>query len=169
MSNPMAETFGGRRSQAPAVLPSSNIIYTESNTSYTLTSLESGMVYYWQVQAENQYNAVSESPVYSFTTIKQPKRAFNYPNPFNPARGQSTNIVFEMTEDGDADITVFSEFGNRCWGGSFCGLHKGTNQIAYNGRDDSGNMMYNGTYPCIIKKRYANGEQDDHCRLLIIK
>jgi len=74
-----------------------------------------------------------------------------------------------MAEDGNAEITVYSEFGNRCWGGSFYGLRKGTNQVSYNGRDDSGNMMYNGAYPCIIKKKYQNGEQDDHCRLLIIK
>jgi hypothetical protein len=166
---PLTESFSSKRSEVSTVLPSSNIMYSGPNTSYTLTSLESGMVYYWQVQASNQYNAASLGPVYSFTTIKEPKKAFNYPNPFNPARNQKTNIVFEMAEDGDADITVFSEFGNRCWGQNVCGLNKGTNQVSYDGRDDSGNTMYNGTYPCVIKKRYANGEQDDHCRLLIIK
>jgi hypothetical protein len=146
-----------------------NTIYTGPNTSYTLNSLESGMIYYWQVQVENQYGVLSLSPEYSFTTIKEPKKAFNYPNPFNPTQGQSTNIVFEMAEDGNAEITVFSEFGNRCWGDKFYGLSKGTNQISYDGRDESGNIMYNGTYPCIIKKKYQAGEQNDHCRLLIIK
>ena len=111
------------KQQSPAILPSGSnksissglaAVYIGKNTSYTIDTLESGMVYNWQVQVANQYGVVSESPEYSFTTIKEPTKAFNYPNPFDPARGQSTNIVFEMTEDGDVDIKIYSEYGDRC-------------------------------------------------------
>lgn len=165
-----------QNSQSPASIlkngksnSSLNAVYTGKNTSYTINSLEANKVFVWKVRAENQYGAVSESPEYSFSTIAQPAKAFNYPNPFNPARNESTNIVFTMAEDGFAEVSVYSEYGNMCRRMAFDNLHKGTNQVAYDGKDDCGQIMYNGTYPCIIDKKYQNKEEKDKCRLLIIK
>ena len=74
-----------------------------------------------------------------------------------------------MEESGFAEIRVYSEYGNLCWQKTVYDLPKGANEVIYNGKDDSGNMMYNGTYPCIIKKKYQDKEEKDKCRLLIIK
>jgi hypothetical protein len=169
LSNPQT------KQQSPALLRSSggggglNTIYSGTNKSYTKNSLESGMVYYWQVQAANQYGVLSLSPEYSFTTINEAKRAYTYPRSFNPARGQNINIVFEMEENGSAEVQIYSEFGNLCWERSFYDLSKGTNQVSYNGRDGSGNVMYNGTYPVRIRKHYPDREQEDKCRVCVIK
>jgi len=143
--------------------------YQGLNTSFELDTLDYKQNYYWYVVAIDQYGVTTTSPIYDFSTIGEIKKAFNYPNPFNPARGQSTSIVFDMKESGFAEVQVFSEFGNLCWQRTFYDLPQGINQAPYNGRDESGNMMYNGTYPCLIKKHYQNGEQIEHCRLLIIK
>jgi hypothetical protein len=48
-------------------------------------------------------------------------------------------------------------------------LASGNNYVTYNGRDDKGNILYNGTYLCIIKKKYTGREETEKCRLLIIK
>jgi hypothetical protein len=145
------------------------LAYQGSNTFFELDRLDYNQRYYWYVIATDQYGVSTQSPTYDFSTIGEIKKAYNYPNPFNPARNETTNIVFEMQEDGFAEVKVFSEYGNLCWQKTFYDQPKGIDQASYDGRDESGNMMYNGTYPCIIKKKYSNGEQTDHCRLLIIK
>ncbi|MBN1824534.1 MAG: hypothetical protein JW803_09475 [Endomicrobiales bacterium] len=144
-------------------------VYTGSSPNCTLNSLEADRVYYWKIGVENQYGAVSESPVYSFSTIGQPNKAFNYPNPFNPTKGEATNIVFEMPEDGSVEISVFSEYGDIIWSNDYFNLSKGSNQISYDGKDGNSNNLYNGTYLCRVKKKYNGTESTDKLRLLVIK
>jgi flagellar hook assembly protein FlgD len=146
------------------------LVYTGSEPSYTLTSLEANKTYYWQAEAVNQYAVSTKSVMYSFNTIQNTPRAFNYPNPFNPATGQITHIVFNMRQSGNAEVTVYSELGDRIWRQSFSGLNEGTNEVSYNGYDGNGRQLYNGTYVCIIMKNYDSGGGDkDSCRLMIIK
>lgn len=109
------------------------------------------------------------SEVYDFQTLGTVTKAFNYPNPFNPASNQLTNIVFDMQDQGSAEITVYTEFGHPVWRKTFDNLNKGSNEVQYNGRDDDGRELFNGTYVCLIKRKYGYGENTDKCRLLIIK
>jgi hypothetical protein len=145
------------------------VCYQGGNSSFELDSLGYNQTYYWKVEAVNSAGVSSFSPVYSFITIKKVTAAFNYPNPFNPATGQNTKIVFNMAEAGSADIKIYTEMGHLCWSGSFDNLTVGANEVGYDGRDGSGRMMYNGTYPCVIMKKYPDRTEKDFCRLLIIK
>lgn len=158
---------------APSFAAASNMkpIYTGTTSYYLITGLDPGKQYYWQVEAVNQYGASSIMPVQSFATLSdiQVTKAYNYPNPFNPALQEETNVVFNMEEDGYAEIKVYTEFGDLCWSQTFNNLSAGTNEITYKGLDDNGKMMYNGTYVCLIYKKYATRQQMDKCRLLIIK
>jgi hypothetical protein len=159
---------------APSIshAPSLSSVYTGAETAYEVSNLEPGKQYYWQIKAEDQYGASSFSPLYSFKTLAtiRAEKSFNYPTPFNPAIGENTNIVFNMEEAGNAEITIYSEYGDLCWKKSYHNLPQGTNEEIYDGTDGSGRMMYNGTYVCLVRKTYNSGrKQRDFCRILIIK
>lgn len=145
------------------------IMYQGGGTSFECSSLSYGKQYYWQIEARNAFGISSTSPLYSFMTITAPSRAFNYPNPFNPALNQPTNIVFDMPVTGSAEIRVYSELGDLCWERSYDNLPAGANEISYDGRDDNGNVLFNGTYLCKIIKRGGGNQLKDSCRLLIVK
>jgi hypothetical protein len=144
-------------------------VYEGNSTAYELSGLANRQRYYWQVEATNRYGASTLSALHSFSTVQQVGKPFNYPNPFNPAAGQSTNLVFNMPAAGRADIAVLTELGDLCWQRTFNNLLPGANEISYNGKDDGGNILYNGTYVCLIRKHLNDREESDKCRILVIK
>ena len=127
--------------------------------------------YYWRVEVENQYGAKLLNPItFNFVTLGEIKKVYNAPNPFNPQKGQNTRIFFEMQEDGSAELDIYSEYGDKIYHVSIDNLLKGNNEYVYNGKDDYGNTLYNGTYLCVVKKKYSNGDnKTERCRLLVIK
>jgi len=147
------------------------LLYSGTSTYYEIDALDFSKQYYWQVETVNEYGLSSKTQVFDFTTIKENKitKAFNYPNPFNPAKNETTSIVFDMKEAGFAEIDIYSEYGKLCWQKTVYDLPKGANEVKYDGKDESGNIMYSGTYPCIVKKKYPDREEKDKCRILIIK
>ncbi len=144
------------------------LVYTGSLPTCLLTSLDAGSNYYWQVETINQYGVSSRSPIHNFTTLGKMTKSFNYPNPFSPP-GQHTNFVVDMAEAGSAEVTVYSEFGDKTWNQSFNNLPMGQNELSYNGTDGNGKVLYNGTYVAIIKKHYSGREEQDHVRIMVVK
>jgi hypothetical protein len=144
------------------------LVYSGPLTTCELTSLEKGSKYYWQVEAINQYGISSKSTLFTFNTLGSIKKSFNYPNPFSPT-GQTTNFVVDMLEEGSAEVTVYSEFGDSTWSGTFTSLPKGQNELKYNGTDDNGNVLYNGTYVAIIKKHYQGRDEQEYVRIMVVK
>ena len=146
-----------------------NPIYTGTTAECKPEKLKFATVYYWQVESSDAGGVISRSPLASFTTVKKSGKAFNYPNPFNPARGENTHIVFDMPADGSAEISIFTEMGDLCWQRGFDNLPAGSNQLLYSGADDNRRTLYNGTYLCRIVKKHAGGQDTEHCRLLVVK
>ncbi|MFA7073967.1 MAG: hypothetical protein WC234_02120 [Endomicrobiaceae bacterium] len=139
-------------------------------SSYTADMLMSRTRYYWKVEVENQYGAKLLNPViYTFVTLGEIARVYNAPNPFNPQAGEKTRVFFEMPESGSVQMNIYSEYGDKIYHVSYDNLSKGSNEILYDGKDDYGNILYNGTYLCIIKKKYSGQTKTERCRLLIIK
>ncbi|MFH1368871.1 MAG: hypothetical protein ABII64_07075 [Elusimicrobiota bacterium] len=147
---------------------SMKLIYEGEADSCEINELDCGREYFWQVEAVDEFGVGCKSQVYSFKTLAKVEKAFNYPNPFSPGKN-STSIVFDMPETGSAEINILSEFGDLCWRGAFYGLPKGSNEVAYDGKDNAGEALYNGTYCCIIVKKYGGRESRDSCRILVIK
>ncbi|MBN1824413.1 MAG: hypothetical protein JW803_08850 [Endomicrobiales bacterium] len=145
------------------------LLYEGTSTYYEIDSLDYNEDYYWYVVSVNIYGVESTGAVYKFTTILPIPKAFNYPNPFNPALNETTNICFTMNEAGFAEVNVFSEYGDLCWQKTVYNLPTGVNEVNYDGRDDNGQIMYNGTYVAVIKKKYATKEEKEKCRILVIK
>ena len=138
---------------------------------YTAENLLPRTRYYWKVEVENQYGVKLLNPItYNFVTLGEIKKAYNAPNPFNPQKGQTTRIFFEMSKEGKAEIDIYSEYGDKIYHTVKDNLLQGNNEIVYDGKDDYGNILYNGTYLCVVKKKYSDGgTKTERCRLLIIK
>ena len=142
-----------------------------TQNSYIAQNLSPRTRYYWKVEVENQYGAKLLNPImYDFVTLGEIKRVYNAPNPFNPQKGQNTRVFFEMPQDGTAEIDIYSEYGDKIYHVSIDNLSKGNNEYIYNGKDDYGNTLYNGTYLCVVNKKYSDGgSKTERCRLLVIK
>ncbi|MFA5858198.1 MAG: hypothetical protein WC955_03950 [Elusimicrobiota bacterium] len=126
------------------------LVYTGTKPAHTLYSLDPGKTYYWYVIAEDDTGRRKQSSVYNFNTVNMDDdKVFNYPNPFNPANG-STNIVFNSTIDGNADIKIFTEFGTLLFQDSYS-ARRGSNVYPYSGRDSSGNILNTGSYIVFIR------------------
>jgi hypothetical protein len=137
---------------------------------YTINNLQPRTRYYWKVEVSNQYGVELLNPeVSSFITLGEISRVYNAPNPFNPQKGENTRIFFEMPENGSAQLDIYSEYGDKIKTISLNNLLQGSNEISYDGRDANGKMLYNGTYLCVLKKKYAGQTKTEKCRLLIIK
>ena len=142
----------------------------ETQDFYTAYNLEPQTRYYWKVEVENQYGAKLLNPeIFNFVTLGEIKKVYNAPNPFNPMI-EKTRIFFEMAEDGNVDLDVYSEYADKIYHTSIYNVPKGNYNIEYAGRDDRGSVLYNGTYLCVVKKKYHSGRtQKERCRLLVIK
>jgi hypothetical protein len=139
-------------------------------TEYEIPKLNPRTRYYWKVSIQNQYGAqLADEQIYTFITGGNIKKAYNAPNPFNPQKGENTDILFYMSDSGRAEIHIYSEYGDKIKSFSVNNLASGNNYVTYNGTDDKGNILYNGTYLCIIKKKYTGRTETEKCRLLIIK
>ena len=138
---------------------------------YTAENLSPRTRYYWRVEVENQYGIKLLNPVtFDFVTLGEIKKTYNAPNPFNPQEGQTTRIFFEMSKEGRAELDIYSEYGDKIYHTVKDNLPQGNNEIVYSGKDDYGNILYNGTYLCVLKKKYSDGgSKVERCRLLIIK
>ena len=136
---------------------------------YNIGKLTEG-AYTYTIEAKNQNGLSADNLAGSFEVLKIEK-FFNYPNPFNPAKGQKTNFVFEMPEDGSAKIVLYSEYGDKVWESET--FYKPGSQslieITYDGRDNSGKILYNGTYLAVLTKKYSGKTDVKKCRILIIK
>ncbi|MDR1696231.1 MAG: hypothetical protein LBR69_06350 [Endomicrobium sp.] len=138
---------------------------------YRTVPAEYGKHYYWKVLASNYEGDSAESDIFHFSTANIGKKAFNAPNPFNPARGQQTRFVFEMPESGTAQISLYSEYGDKVWESEtfYKPSGQGFSEIIYDGKDNSGKALYNGTYLAVITKKYNGKTSVEKCRILVIK
>jgi len=139
---------------------------------YTKSGLEHTRQYYWYMVITNKHGASIETDLYTFYTGGRVQKFYNAPNPFNPARGQQTQFVFNMPQDGTAKLVIYSEYGDKVYESrteSFQGGADVSKSIFYDGRDNSGKMLYNGTYIAILTKKYGGQTKVEKCRILVIK
>jgi hypothetical protein len=143
----------------------------EKNSSmFIIPKLEHKKQYYWYMRITNQFGAFLETEIFSFVTGGLVERLYNAPNPFNPARGIETEFVFPMRADGTCKMTIYSEYGDLVWESDRLFFSGNNSQvIRYNGKDNSGRLLYNGTYLSVLEKKYADKTEVERCRILVIK
>jgi hypothetical protein len=137
----------------------------------TVLSLENCKYYYWKVSASNSYGDSAESEMFYFNNMNvKTEKFFNAPNPFNPAGGQKTKFVFNMPRSGAAKTIIYSEYGDKVWESDTYNLNGGTSsEISYDGKDNSGKILYNETYTAVLTKKYGGQTKTEKCGILVIK
>jgi hypothetical protein len=141
-----------------------NPVYSGTGTRFSLKNLLSGRTYFWRVDASDPFGTTTQSPIFSFKTLRLAvDKAFNFPNPFNPHK-EKTNIVFPVKESQTIEISIYSEFGDLVYKNE-TNAGSGTNLFVWNGRDNQGNVLFNGSYICTIKKNDGVAK----CVILVIK
>ncbi|HUU46771.1 MAG TPA: hypothetical protein VM118_13660, partial [Acidobacteriota bacterium] len=99
------------------------------------------------------------------------ERSFtNYPNPFNPARGEITTIAYVLDRDAAVDIEIFTITGQRVItiaedAPRPAGVHQADIWAGFN---DASLMVMPGTYFCRITARYASGSVEQYRRKIAI-
>jgi hypothetical protein len=77
-----------------------------------------------------------------------------YPNPFV----NSTDFLFTLTHDAEVELKVFTINGRRIYeAGPFSGI-AGPNQVSWDGRDERGRVLANGTYLYKVEASHTNAE-----------
>jgi len=94
----------------------------------------------------------------------------NYPNPFNPARGEETTIGYVLNEDAIVDIDIYTitgELVKKVVSNShkISGSHQEDNWF---GDNDGGCGVIPGTYFCQITARYTSGKTDSFRRKIAV-
>jgi hypothetical protein len=86
-----------------------------------------------------------EIKTYSFDS----SLAINSPNPFDPAR-ENTTIIYKLAKDADINAYIFTITGDLIWKNNFTagsnGGRTGDNAFTWDGMSNFGEMMSNGVY-----------------------
>lgn len=108
----------------------------------------------FRIHARDTAGNYASSEVISFkvesTTANITGTVLNYPNPFNPATGQETEIEYQLTRDAAVVIYIFNTVGQLikkidCASG-FTGGSAGYNKVAWNGYSDFAEIAGNDIY-----------------------
>lgn len=95
--------------------------------------------------------------------------ALNYPNPFNPETG-STSIAYTLSKASNINITIHDLMGNQLVKQTYfintSGGRVGYNEVTWNGRSDSGDMVGNGIYIYLI---IADGKPIGRGKITVLK
>ncbi|NNE44715.1 MAG: T9SS type A sorting domain-containing protein, partial [Gemmatimonadetes bacterium] len=77
-----------------------------------------------------------------------------YPNPFPTA----TDFLFRLTHDAEVNLKIFTTSGRKIYEtGPFNGIG-GENRVRWDGRDERGRSLANGTYLYKVEASYTNGD-----------
>lgn len=152
LSNPTKLTPAAGRALYYAGDLDLNKIYSGRDTSFVLKNLSPGKTYFWRVDATNIFGVTTSGKLFSFKTLDIPiDKSFNFPNPFNPNR-QNTTIAFKVSDDQPVGIKIFSEMGDLVYE-TTTNATAGTNLFVWDGRDNNGNVLFNGSYVCTIRSK----------------
>jgi len=127
---------------APAVLiATANFV----NGSYAHTGLVNHRYYYYAIFATTGGTYSNSEAAYAKPIPGGAYKAYNYPNPFSPASGQSTTLAFPLSSAGSYTLYLISITGDIVWQKTGVGV-AGANTITWNGKNDWDHTVPNGVY-----------------------
>ena len=130
-----------------------------TDTTISLTDLDSYTIYFWRVSAQNQYGSSRWPAAFGFRTEKvvavddrnelptEYNLYQNYPNPFNP----TTDIKFSLPHSGYVQIKVFDILGREVAELVNADFASGSYTVSWNGRNNSGVQVPSGIYIYTIR------------------
>lgn len=157
-------TYRLRYGESPEALANSEEL---TETSFQAGPLKYLTWYYWQVDAIDAFGRLSESDMYSFSLAPQIFKGYCAPNPAPTGR---TSFVFDMPGPGSANVAVYSlPHMSPVFETSLNGLGGGTNVYMFDGRDNQGRQLFNGTYMVKINCFGGRGENSNRFKLLVVR
>jgi len=148
-----AKTRGAVR--RAAVLGAADVV---SGVSYQVTDLPTGTLFF-RMRAVSGAGVAGEptAPVKVQIGALPPDGitgAGNYPNPFDSRKTQTT-LVYAMRQNADVTIKIFNVFGGLVrelsYSAGTAGSQSGTNEVKWDGADQSGQKVSKGIYLAIIQ------------------
>lgn len=94
----------------------------------------------------------------------------NYPNPFNPAAGETTSIEYSLTAAAGVTIYIFNVINQpvkriSCPSGQ-SGGRAGYNQVVWDGYTDFNELAANDAY---VARVVSGGRQIGKCKIVVLK
>lgn len=103
-------------------------------------------------------SALAEIAALQVTSSFAIRNIYNFPNPVT----DQTSFSYQLSENSDVDLKVYSRSGQLIWERSFAsggeGGKSGFTRINWNGQDSGGNALPNGVYFYIIRATNDSGE-----------
>jgi hypothetical protein len=128
--------------------------HTTGELAFTIYGLRSG-VHTLQVKAWDNLNNSGEAGL-SFTVVDEKKfrvlNPLNYPNPFSyrPRRGTRISYTLNMEATEGVAIKIYTVAGRLIRRLATAGSDQGYNVVYWDGTDEEGNWLANGTYMYVI-------------------
>lgn len=142
--------------------------------SYQATGLPVGKAVFARVRVENNAGGFSEYsapgpgvPVWTLDQAPPMVRPYNWPNPFNPAAGQ-TQIGFFLKGPASVTIKLFTLEGDLVYEETRDEGAAGNAVRVWTGRNGTGKIVAPGGYVCLIEKRYAGGTERQQFKLAVL-
>lgn len=130
--------------------------------------------YTFRIHARDTAGNYSSSEAFTFKVeggeVKVSSAVLNYPNPFNPASGQTTEINYMLNNDADVNLYIYNLIGQcikkiSCAAGAEGG-RAGYNRVTWNGESDFGFVVANDIY---IARVTSGGKQIGKCKIAVLK
>ena len=130
-----------------------------TDTSISLTDLDSYTIYFWRVSAQNEYGSSLWPTAFGFRTEKvvgvEDKNEIptsynlyqNYPNPFNP----NTEIKFALPHSSNVQLKIFDILGREVAELVNENYSAGSYTVSWNGKNNSGIEVPSGIYIYTIR------------------
>lgn len=136
-------------------------------------SLSSGKhtIYYYSIDSASSIEPVKSAVIYLAGGASLGS-AINYPNPFAAGR-ENTTIEYNIEKASDVTVRIYDLFGGMVWQQDYkiggAGGTAGVNQIAWDGKNGSGETVANGGYLCYIQVKSSSGTTTLKRKIGVIK
>ncbi|MDA7563948.1 hypothetical protein N8762_00480 [Candidatus Marinamargulisbacteria bacterium] len=163
-------------------VPTEHVRYAAHSIAQWLDNQAIGTPNTWS-RVVDQLNAVSgsalvlvpnASPQVLAATSLSISSVLNGPNPFNPAIGETTRFQYNLSNDSDVEMHIYSLSGDKVYETKIPrgrqGGNKGFNYtVAWNGRNNHGHVVANGVYLAYFKFDSFDGTAFSKCKVVVYK
>ena len=139
------------------------LVATTTTRTWQAQNLVYASPYYWRVDTFDPFGRHTLSvQTFQFSLAPVPIASlYCAPNPFRAGR-QPTTFIFTIAGAGRAELRIYVlPHGDEVFSTTLSGLKDGANLWAYDGRDNQGQILFNGVYLAVLETHgaFANGIQ----------
>jgi sugar lactone lactonase YvrE len=96
------------------------------------------------------------------------KECVPYPNPFNPIK-ENSNIRIKVNKDCKIEMFIYTLSGKNVWKTNIIGIGGLVNEIEWNGRNNSAELVRNGVYNVLVRAIKDNEKDEAWTKILLYK